>query len=82
MPLEIVRDLESAVKMPYSLTGWHDVNHPGTSSGGFRELIDSKVSKVNKRIVVLLDFIAMRDPENDSASGTTRVQISSMDKDR
>lgn len=59
--------------MPYSLTGWHDVNHPGTSSGGFRELIDSKVSKVDKRVVVLLDFITMRDAENDSASGTIRV---------
>lgn len=41
-------------------------------------MVYSKVRKVDERVVVLLDFIAMRDTQNDGASGTIQIQISNI----
>lgn len=55
------------------LTGGHHVHHERARGRGRRKLLDGPIGKVDKRVLVFLDLVTMRNAQYDGPSGVADV---------
>lgn len=52
------------------LTSRDNVDHVTTGSSGYGKLFRGFICELNKRVVIFLNFVAVRDAKNDRSSGS------------